>query len=78
MLPQDHAYEYSAAEEEPRCVLAGTQMKVGPASVAKEAEKKSVFCLRTCLGVEEKTEEVCEVNLRGEWPHLAGSFSSCE
>lgn len=25
-----------------------------------------------------KTEEVCEVNLRGEWPYLAGSASGWE
>lgn len=41
----------SAAEEELRCVLAGTLMKVAP--LLSQRWGKSVFCLRTCLGVEE-------------------------
>lgn len=65
----------SAAEQELRCVLAGTLMKVAPL-----LSQRGGVCLLSAnfVWVWRKTEEVCEVNLRGEWPYLAASASGWE
>lgn len=77
MLPQDHAYEY--AEQ-----CCGRRAALCPCRNANEscpafvAEVGKVCLLSANLFGCGGKQEVCEVNLRGEWPYLAGSDSGWE